>query len=309
MADGDLSRTVRFGLFEVDLRAGELRKNGVKVKLQEQPFRILVSLLRQPGEVVTRAELRRELWPSDTFVDFDHSLNAAVKRLRDALDDSAENPRFIETLPRHGYRFITSAVPDARQRNAPGSPPSRWGLFLVGGTILAAAVLLFAVDVGGLRSKMLSRAAAQPQIGSLAVLPLTNISADSEQEYFADGMTEALIADLAQVRAIRVISRTSVMHYKGTNKTLPEIARDLNVDAVIEGTVQRSGNRVRVTAQLIQGQTDAHLWAKTYERDSQDVLVMQSELAQAIAGEIKVRLTSQEQQHLASTRPERARFA
>ena len=122
MADADLSRRVRFALFEVNLRSGELRKNGVKIKLQEQPFRILVSLLRQPGEVVTRDELRRELWPSDTFVDFDHSLNAAVKRLRDALDDSAENPRFIETLPRHGYRFVASAVPGALHQKPTSSP-------------------------------------------------------------------------------------------------------------------------------------------------------------------------------------------
>jgi len=188
MADGDLSRTVRFGLFEVDLRAGELRKNGVKIKLQEQPFRILVSPLRQPSQVVTREELRRELWPSDTFVDFDHSLNAAVKRLRDALDDSAENPRFIETLPRHGYRFITAAVPDARQQNATGSPLSRWGFFLVGGTILAVAVLLFAVDAGGLRSKVLPRAATQPQIRSLAVLPLTNISTRENRSHSANAI-------------------------------------------------------------------------------------------------------------------------
>ena len=199
MADADLSRTVRFGLFEVNLRAGELRKNGVKIKLQEQPFRILVSLLRQPGEVVTREELRRELWPSDTFVDFDHSLNAAVKRFRDALDDSAENPRFIETLPRHGYRFISSAVPDTLHRKPTSSPLRSWGLFLVGGTILVVAILLFAVDAGGLRSKAFSRAATQPQIRSLAVLPFTNISADAEQEYFADGMTDELIGELSRI--------------------------------------------------------------------------------------------------------------
>jgi DNA-binding winged helix-turn-helix (wHTH) protein len=155
MADADLSRTVRFGLLELDLRAGELRKNGVKIKLQEQPFRILVSPLRHPGQVVTREELRRELWASDTFVDFDHSLNAAIKRLRDALDDSAENPRFVETLPRHGYRFITSAVPDALHQKPTSLLLRRRGLFLAAGAILAVAALLFAVDGGGLRSKAL----------------------------------------------------------------------------------------------------------------------------------------------------------
>jgi TolB-like protein/Tfp pilus assembly protein PilF len=156
--------------------------------------------------------------------------------------------------------------------------------------------------VGGCRERLLSREAS-PRIQSLAVLPLANLSHDPEQDYFADGMTEALIANLAQVSALRVISRTSVMHYKGTDKTLPQIARDLNVDAVIEGTVQRSGNRVQVTAQLIRGQTDAPEWAKIYERDSRDVLMMQSELAQAIVGEIKVHLTPQERQHLARARP------
>src|SRR5262245_32973702 len=262
MADTDLSRTLRFGLFEVDLRAGELRKNGVKIKLQDQPFLILVSLLRQPGEVVTREELRRELWPSDTFVDFDHSLNMAVKRLRDALDDSAENPRFIETLPRHGYRFITATVPDALQRKATRSPLRSWGLLLGGGTILAVAVFLFAVDAGGLRSKVLSRAGTQPQIRSLAVLPLTNISADPEQEYFADGMTEQLIGELSRISSLRVVSGTSVMQYKGEKKKpLPQIDRELNVDAVMEGSVLRAGNRVRIATHMIYSPTDQSLMA------------------------------------------------
>jgi len=168
--------------------------------------------------------------------------------------------------------------------------------------VLALAVVLVGTNLGGWRTRLLGRAAL-PRIESLAVLPLTNLSHDPEQDYFADGMTEALIANLAQVSELRVISRTSVMHYKGTTETLPQIARDLNVDAVIEGTVQRSGNRVQVTAQLIRGQTDAPVWAKIYERDSRDVLVMQSELAQAIVGEIKIHLTPQERQHLANARP------
>jgi len=161
------SSIARFGLFELDLRAGELRKNGVKIKLQEQSFRILAALLRKPGDVISREELRRELWPSDTFVDFDHSLNAAVKRLRDALDDSAENPRFIETLPRHGYRFIASVAPDPLHRKPASSLLRSRGLFLVAGTILVVAILLFAMDAGGLRSKVLSRTATQPQIARL----------------------------------------------------------------------------------------------------------------------------------------------
>jgi eukaryotic-like serine/threonine-protein kinase len=167
--------------------------------------------------------------------------------------------------------------------------------------VLALATVLVATNPSGWRERLLSRAAS-PRIQSLAVLPLANLSHDPEQDYFADGMTEALIANLAQIRALHVISRTSVMHYKGSNESLPQIARDLNVDAVIEGTVQRSGDRVQVTAQLIHGQTDVHLWAKTYDRNFQDVLVMQSELAQAIVGEIKTHLTPQEWEHLAHAR-------
>src|SRR5262249_42343561 len=181
--------TVRFGLLEVDLRADELRKNGVKIKLQEQPFRVLAILLRHAGDVVTREELRRELWPADTFVDFDHSLNAAVKRLRDALDDSAENPRFIETLPRHGYRFITTREPETIQPKTAALLLRRWGLPLAGAA-MSVVLVLFGLDVGGLRTKVLSRADPQPRIRSIAVLPLMNLSRDSDQESFADGMTE-----------------------------------------------------------------------------------------------------------------------
>jgi TolB-like protein/DNA-binding winged helix-turn-helix (wHTH) protein/Tfp pilus assembly protein PilF len=311
---------VRFGTFELDLRAGELRKNGVRTRLQEQPLRVLAMLLERPGEVVTREEFQRALWP-DTFVDFEHSLNAAVKRLREALDDPAENPRFVETVPRRGYRFVGRIAPSSSVRaaitvEAPSSQPALtlphakagvWrrvarpaGYVAVG--VLVLVVVLVRGDVAGWRARLLGHTPVS-RIESVAVLPLANLSRDPEQDYFADGMTEALIANLAQVRALRVISRTSVMHYKGTEKTLPQIARDLNVDAVIEGTVQRSGNRVQVTAQLIRGETETPVWAKIYERDSQDVLVMQSELARAIVSEIKVHLTPLERQHLASARP------
>jgi TolB-like protein/DNA-binding winged helix-turn-helix (wHTH) protein len=293
MAVGDESRTVRFGLFEVDLRTSELRKSGVKIKLQEQPFRVLVTLLERAGDVVTREELRRELWPTDTFVDFDHGLNAAVKRLRDALDDSAENPRFIETLPRHGYRFITvTAIPAEPTK----SPLRRWGLPLAAVAILLVAVFLFAVDAGGLRSRVSSGTAAQPQIRSLAVLPLTNISADLEQEYFADGMTEELIGELSRIGSLEVISRTSVMQYKGEkNKPLPQIARELNVDAVVEGSVLRSGNRVRIAAHMIYAPTDQNLLTETYERNLGDVLRLQREVAEAITQQVRAKLTPEQQ--------------
>jgi len=219
----------RFAVFEVDLRSGELRRKGFRVKLQDQPLQILLAVLEKPGEVVTREELRAKLWPADTFVDFEHGLNAAVKRLRDALDDSAENPRFIETLPRHGYRFIASVAPDPLHRKPASSLLRSRGLFLVVGTILVVAILLFAVDAGGLRSKVLSRAATQPQIRSLAVLPLTNISGNPEQESLADGMTEELITELSRIGSLKVVSRTSVMQYKGEKKKpLPQIGPRTN---------------------------------------------------------------------------------
>jgi TolB-like protein/Tfp pilus assembly protein PilF len=237
------------------LRAGELRKQGVKIKLQEQPFQILAMLLANPGQVVTREGLRSKLWPADTFVDFDHSLNKAINKLREALGDSAENPRFIETLAKRGYRFI---------RDLQGSPG---------------------------------------QIRSLLVLPLENLSRDPEQEYFAEGLTEELINKLARISALRVLSRTTAMHYKGVRKPMPEIARELGVDAVVEGTVQRSGERLRISAQLVHARTDTHVWAESYDRDLRDVPALQSEVAQAIAREVQVKLTPQEEAHLAQAHP------
>ncbi len=256
---------VRFGPFEADSRAGELRKHGVKLKLVGQPFEVLAMLLERPGQLVTREELRARLWPTDTFVDFDHGLNAAVNKLRDALNDSAEKPNYVETLPRRGYRFI-GAVGLHDSQNLLGE----WN---------------------------------SPKIQSLVVLPLENLSNDPEQEYFADGMTDQLITNLAQISALKVISRTSAMRYKGTKKSLPEIARELHVDAVVEGAVMWVGGRVRISAQLIEAPTDYHLWAASYERDLRDVLSMQEEVTRAIASEIRVNLSAQEQARLASTRP------
>lgn len=305
------SGVIRFGSFELDVYAGEMRKRGTRLPIQGLPLQILGILAARPGEVVTREELRNRLWPADTFVDFDHSIRNAVARLREALDDSAETPRYVETLPRRGYRFIgqVETAPPATSQSAgtlsEAKPQrvliTRRRLAYLGMGVLGLAMVLVVTNPGGRRERLLDRIES-PRIQSLAVLPLANLSHDPEQDYFADGMTEALIADLAQVSALRVISRTSVMHYKGTDKILPQIARDLNVDAVIEGTVQRSGNRVQVTAQLVRAQTDAPEWAKRYERDARDVLVMQSELAQAIVGEIKVHLTPQERRHLARAR-------
>ena len=298
------SSIVRFGLFELDLRAGELRKNGVKIKLQEQCFRILAALLRKPGDVVTREELRSELWPSDTFVDFDHSLNAAVKRLRDALDDSAENPRFIETLSRRGYRFIAARAPDAVEPEQLQSKTRRSVVLLFSAFLVVIAAVIFVLYDGGVRGKISSSFAAQPHIHSLAVLPLTNFSGDPEQEYFADAMTDELIGELSRINSLKIISRTSVMQYKGEKrKSLPQIARELGVDGVIEGSVLHSGNRVRIAAQLVYAPTDEHLWSATYERDLGDVLKMQADVAEAITQQIRLKLTPEQITRLHQARP------
>jgi TolB-like protein/DNA-binding winged helix-turn-helix (wHTH) protein/lipoprotein NlpI len=313
----DLPHLLRFGQFEFDLRTAEIYKEGKRIKLQEQPCQVLALLIERPGELISREELRKKLWPNDTFVDFDHGVNIAINKLRDALGDSPEKPRFIETLPRRGYRFIAAveSIPSAPHQDltvhiervaeqptkalTSHRPAKVW---IAAGALAAILVLLVGLNLGGLRQRLL-RTNAAGRIQSLAVLPLENISGDPSQEYFADGMTEALITDLGKIAVLRVISRTSAMHYKGTRKTLPEIARELNVDAVVEGAVLRSGNRVRITAQLVEASSDRHLWAESYERDLQDVLALQSEVAGVIANEIRVKLTPQEQARLASARP------
>ncbi len=297
-------QTYRFGDFEFDPTSGELRKDGLKVRLQEQPFQILTLLLKRPGEVVTREEVRQALWPGDTFVDFDVGLNSAVKRLRDALSDSAESPRFVETLPRRGYRFIAPlepspgalpATPEAPPRPAlpPRSRLRSWG----GAAAAVAVALVTGLIVTGTWPRLRGQLASAP-IRSLAVLPFENLTGDPEQDYFVDGMTDAVITDLAQVRALRVISRTSVTQYKLAKKALPRIAEELGVDAVVEGTVSRSGDRVRVTAQLIQAATDRHLWAQSYERELRDVLSLQGEVAAAIAQAIQVKLQPEEKRRM-----------
>jgi TolB-like protein/DNA-binding winged helix-turn-helix (wHTH) protein/Flp pilus assembly protein TadD len=307
---------LRFGIFEADLRTGELKKRGARVRLQEQPFQVLAVLLARPGELVTREELRARLWTADTFVDFDHGLNKAINKIREALGDSAESPRFIETVPRRGYRFIADvAVVDFQSAPAETSAPSTAGgrrgaddreptevagqitahenwsgtrpLTIAGCGLALASVIL----VGWL---LQSRGRA-PTIRSVAVLPLENLSGDASQEYFADGMTDQLIATLGQISALRVISRTSVMRYKGALTPLPQIARELNVDAVIEGSIMRSGGRVRITAQLIEAAVDNHLWAQSYDGDLRDTLALQSRVARAIAEEIRVNIQPKEQ--------------
>jgi TolB-like protein/DNA-binding winged helix-turn-helix (wHTH) protein/Tfp pilus assembly protein PilF len=321
----------RFGSYEFEPRTGELRKQGIRIRFDGQPVAILLMLLNRPGELVTREELQKKLWPADTFVDFEHSLNAAVKRLRSALNDSADTPRFIETVPRRGYRFLVpvegalpASAPDSANQDAASANqeatdlmvekpaaevPSPSGARTQRRTIwlafIACAFLvafLVGFNVGGLRQRFWG--SPDPSgIRSLAVLPLENLSHDPEQEYFADGMTEALTTELAQISALKVISRTSAMQYKGTKKSLPQIAQELGVDAVVEGAVQRSGDKVGITVQLIHAPSDRHLLAKSYERDLRDVLALQREIAHTITDEIKAKLTPQEQARLTTVRP------
>jgi pentatricopeptide repeat protein len=367
MSAAQQPRIVRFGSFEADIYTRELRKHGMKLKVQEQPFQVLAMLLAHPGELVTREEIRSKLWPEDTFIDFDHGLNAAVRRLRDALNDNAEAPRYVETLPRRGYRFIAPvekrSVDDAERETEaftsspvaigvapgttadvpetiapsqavdagsetdsprvtigmtpatlaePGSSPAltahslnprearpltRMKLFLATAVTLAVVVagLFAAYQIGNRRAK-------QPAIRSLAVLPLKNLSGDPSQQYLADGITEELIGRLAGIRDLRVISRTSVMRFANTQLSIPEIAGKLNVDAVLEGSVMRDGNRIRVHAQLIRAATDEHFWSESYDRELRDVLAMDADVAQAVAHKVEVTITGDEHRRLAAVR-------
>src|SRR5246500_815418 len=315
---------LRFGVFELDLQAGQLRKHGVRVRLQEQPFQVLAMLLDHHGEVVSREELQKKLWPADTFVDFDHGLNKAINKIRGALGDSAESPRFVETVSRRGYRFLAEvkdadaapartpepaiqphqpqpAAEDPERPNLPGKlaevkNPSlsyAWKILVLVLLLMAASLAIW---------KLHSWNHPSSAIRSLAVLPFESLSNDASQDYFADGMTDELISDLGQISALRVISRTSVMSYKRARKPLPQIARELSVDAVVEGTVLRSGNEVRITAQLIETSADKHLWSQSYEGELRDTLALQNKVAKTIADQIRINLSPQEQAALKTVR-------
>ena len=287
------ARTASFGPYTLDLRSGELRKYGTKVKMGEQSFRILCLLLENPGEMVTREELRAKLWADDTFVDFDHGLNSAVQRLRDCLSDSAGKPRWVETLPRRGYRFVGqvewsggAGADELFPGTAPAEqrPRRRLALFSVLAAIsLFLAALLIAKWIRDTHSKHQALL-----IRSIAVLPLENLSGDPGQEYFADGTTDELITMLAKNPALRITSRTSVMRYKQTHPPLRDIARELGVDGILEGSVGRVGNRVHMTAQLIYAPSDTHVWAESYNRDLSQVNLLQKEIARTIARQVGV---------------------
>lgn len=298
---------ILFGEFAANLGSRELLRQGSRVRLPDQAFQVLVMLLERPGELVTREEIKKRLWPGDTFVDFDHGLNNSVNRLREALGDSAEAPTFVETLPRRGYRFIAAVNPPLLEKPSASidsqselqPPPPKRKRINLRLWIPVAAICLFLLLFVVLRS----RYSGNVRIQSLAVLPLENLSGDPSQEYLADGITDSLITDLASVRSVRVVSRTSAMHYKGSRKPLSEIARELNVDAVVEGSVTRSGSRVHVNAQLVQTANDRHLWAKSYEQDVGDIMELQSILAEAISQEIAVALSLDERLRMKRLRP------
>ncbi len=259
---GPNGKIVRFGDYGVDLRAGQLYKRGLKVSLRDQSFQVLALLLERPGEVVTREELRRRLWPEDVFVDFDNNLNTAVARLREALCDSAEHPRFIETLPKRGYRFVASVAAPA--------------------------------EAGPTRK------------ARLAVLPFANLSGDPAEEYFSDGLTEEMIGHLAALAPDRlgVIARTTAMHYKGSHKDIARVGRELGLDYVLEGSVRREGDQVRITAQLIQVSDQTHIWSKTYDAELRHILKLQSEVAQAVAGRIQIAVPQTGKRRAGAIHPE-----
>jgi TolB-like protein/DNA-binding winged helix-turn-helix (wHTH) protein len=336
---------VRFGVYEVNLRSGEVRKAGIRLKLASQPFQVLQALLERPGELVTREELRQLLWPENTFVDYDLALKKAINRLRDVLADSADSPRYVETVPRRGYRFIGSITPATHAIHAPpeslqsvaqppvGRPPTpplanpaatasvsnhlqaspqppptpthtiaafRWTI-AAALAVIGIVALLFSFNVQNIRGRIFAK--SRPSgIRSVAVLPFVNLSSDPAQEYFSDGMTDELITELAKFGNLLVISHTSVERYKQTKTSLPEIARELGVDAVVEGRVIRSGDRVRISAQLIDARSDQHLWAQSYERDLRDVLSLQAEVAQRVASQIGVNLTAGERARVSGAR-------
>src|SRR5215472_5456806 len=274
MASGQVSSTnpIQFGDdFELDARAYELRRAGRPLKLERIPMELLLLLIEQRAQVVTRKEILEKIWGKDVFVDPESSINSAIRKIRQVLEDDPEQPRFLQTVSRRGYRFIASiwegGFPETRRW-----PKSR-------------------------QSPAVTKSKSQ-RIRSIAVLPLENLTGDAGQQYFADGMTEALITTLAQIESLRVISRTSAQHYHASGKSLPQIANELRVDGIVEGSVARCGDRVRINAQLIHAPSDRHLWAKSYERDLRDVLALQGEIARAITSEIRIRLTPKDRARL-----------
>ncbi len=298
--DGCAPRGYRFGVFEVECPAAALTKDGAQVRLRGKPFDILLYLLERPGDLVTRDELRHHLWTADTFVDFDHGLNAAMNRLRDALGDTADNPRFIQTIPRRGYRFIAPVqrlmptppidVPVASVPSlvsAPIVPPAPRSRSATWTWLAAAATVAVAVVAGLVLTGTTSgwRGASRPDRAMIAVLPFENLSGSPDQSYFSDGFTDELIGQLGALNpdALGVIARTTVARYRDGRQSVDEIGRALNVQYVLEGSIRRAGDHVRITAQLIDVMSQTQLWAESYDHDVRDVLLTQRDVAMRVA--------------------------
>ena len=294
----------------IDVSRYELSLGGRRVKLERQPMDLLILLAERRGQLVTRDEIVERLWGRDVFVDVDQSVNAAVRKIRAALKDDAASPKYLETVVGKGYRFIgevdlAPAVPTPKLVSPGNAEPvvprgvreGRPILLLVAtlALVIAAVAILF-----WLRGSLFLRATP---IRSIAVLPLANLSGDSQQDFFADGISDELTTDLAKISSLKVISRTSTLRYKSANKSLKEIARDLKVDAIVEGSVARSGNTVRITAQLINGSNDQHLWADSYERSLGDILEVQNSVALEIARQVRTHVTSEELERLQRRHP------
>jgi TolB-like protein/DNA-binding winged helix-turn-helix (wHTH) protein len=272
---------IRFGVFEADLGSEELRKQGTRLKLQQQPFRVLALLLERSGQVVTREELRQTLWPNTAFGSFDEGLDATIHKLRSALGDSADSPRFIETLPRRGYRFIAPIDTAASPASTSKMPPARLLMVLGGGAVaIVALVVMFAQRPGS----------SPASVTSIAVLPFTNLSGSQDDEYFSDGMTEELITALSRINGLRVAARTSAFTFKGRTVDAREIGRELHVGTLVEGAVQRSAGRLRVTARLVNAADGYQVWSEQYERDVRDLFAVQDEISRAVANALQVTL-------------------
>jgi len=305
------SPKLHFRNYQLDPEGFELSRAGHRLRLERKPMELLILLAEKQGQLVKREEIIERIWGKDFFFDAENGVNNAIRKIRSVLNDDPEQPRFVETSVGMGYRFVAPVErvlePSGLSTGEPAVPVtepqrSRWRLAWI--PAFGVATLLtgaFVFNVAGIRSSILARGA--PPIRSIAVLPLENLSGDPSQEYFVDGMTDALITDLAKIRDVKVISRTSAMQYKGAHKPLGEIARALAVDGVVEGSVVRSGSRVRITAQLIHAASDRHLWAESFEGSANDVLTIQDEVARAIADRIQGELRSHPQQLATSSKP------
>jgi TolB-like protein/DNA-binding winged helix-turn-helix (wHTH) protein/tetratricopeptide (TPR) repeat protein len=309
---------LRFNDTELDLGRYELRRNGGLLRMERLPMELLVLLASRQGELVTREEVIDRLWGKGVYLDAEQGINTAIRKIRMCLRDTAENPKYVQTVVGKGYRFVPpvtilepsiavsaqgATAPTAAQVVAPLPSPVRTGFqaSLLGPRALiagAATALVVALAIGGYRYT--HRTPESAPMRALAVLPLENLSGDPSQEYFADGMTDELITHLAQIKSLRVISRTSVMEYKQIHKPLPEIARALEVDAIVEGSVARFGNKVRITAQLIDARSDRHVWAEDFETDAGDVLALQSRVARAITQAVSLNSADVERSNLSA---------